>query len=137
MQYKLNEIAPTKIGLVLNRKKASLQSNIKRNYNVVSLKSFNDNGVYKHPTQEDIEEFVADSVLKEDYIVTKGDILVRLRTPNFAVCIDEDYQDLVVSSLMAIIRVKNEMILPQYLTFYLNSDFVKKQLSIDATSAAL
>ena len=97
MKLKLSELAATKSGLVLSRKKASLQSKIKRDYNVVSLKSFNENGMYDH-TQ--LENFIANDVLKDDYLARKGDILIRLRGPNFAVYIDKDYDGLIVSSLM-------------------------------------
>lgn len=134
MKLKLSELAATKSGLVLNRKKASLQSNIKKNYNVVSLKSFCSNGIYDH---SHVENFIADDVLKIDNLVKKGDILIRLREPNFAVFIDEEYEDLVLSSLMAVIRTNTEKILPQYLAFYLNSDFVKSQLLQDATTGAI
>lgn len=134
MKLKLSELAATKSGLVLNRKKASLQSNIKKNYNVVSLKSFKENGVYDH---SHVESFIADDVLKVDNLVKKGDILIRLREPNFAVYIDDEYEDLVISSLMAVVRTSSEKVLPQYLAFYLNSDFVKSQLFQDATIGAI
>lgn len=131
---KLNEIAATKSGLVLNRKKATLQSNIKRNYSVVSLKSFNSNGVYNHL---EAEEFIAEEELKDEYIAKKGDILIRLREPNYAVYINEDYEDLLVSSLIVKLRVNNEKVLPEYLTQYINSDFGQKQFFQESTIGAL
>ena len=134
MKIKLSELAATKSGLVLSRKKASLQSKIKRNYNVVSLKSFNENGIYNH---SHVESFVADDVLKDDYLVKKGDILIRLREPNFAIYIDKDYDDLVVSSLMVLVSIDTEKISPQYLAYYLNSDFSQSQLLQDATIGAI
>lgn len=134
MKLKLSELAATKSGLVLNRKKASLQSNIKKNYNVVSLKSFKENGLYDH---SHVESFIADDVLKVDNLAKKGDILIRLREPNIAVYIDNNYEDLVISSLMAVIRTNTEEILPQYLAFYLNSDFIRSQLLQDVTLGAI
>lgn len=131
---KLNDVAATKSGLVLNRKKASLQSNIKRNYSVVSLKSFNSNGIYDH---NESEEFIAEEELKDDYIAKKGDVLVRLREPINAIYIDKDYEDLIISSLMAVIRVDETKVLPQYLTYYINSDFGQRQLLLDVTQTII
>ena len=131
---KLNEVAATKSGLVLNRKKASLQSNIKRNYSVVSLKSFNPNGIYDY---NESEIFIAEEELKEDYIARKGDVLVRLREPINAIYIDENYEDLIISSLMAVIRVDENKVSPQYLTYYINSDIAQKQLLQDVTQTAV
>lgn len=131
---KLNDVAATKSGLVLNRKKASLQSNIKRDYNVVSLKSFNSNGIYNH---NESEEFIAEEELKDDYIAKKGDVLVRLREPISAIYIDKEYEDLIISSLMAVIRVDETKVLPQYLTYYINSDFAQKQLLQDVTQSII
>ena len=131
---KLNEVAATKSGLVLNRKKASLQSNIKRNYSVVSLKSFNPNGIYDY---NESEIFIAEEELKEDYIARKGDVLVRLKEPINAIYIDENYEDLIISSLMAVIRVDENKVSPQYLTYYINSDIAQKQLLQDVTQTAV
>lgn len=131
---KLNDVAATKSGLVLNRKKASLQSNIKRDYNVVSLKSFNSNGIYNH---NESEEFIAEEELKDDYIAKKGDVLVRLREPISAIYIDKEYEDLIISSLMVVIRVDETKVLPQYLTYYINSDFAQKQLLQDVTQSII
>lgn len=134
MKFKLNQLAGTKTGLVLNRKKASLQSNYKRDYNVVSLKSFSDSGVY---LPNYAEEFIANEDIKEDFIVKKGDILLRLREPNFAVYIEKDYDDLIISSLVAVVRVNSDYILPEYLAYYLNSNPVKMQLLQDITTTAI
>lgn len=131
---KLNEVAATKSGLVLNRKKASLQSNIKRKYSVVSLKSFNSNGIYDY---NESEIFIAEEELKEDYIARKGDVLVRLREPINAIYIDKNYEDLIISSLMAVIRVDENKISPQYLTHYINSDVAQKQFLQDVTQTAV
>lgn len=134
MQFKLKQLAGTKTGLVLNRKKASLQSDFQKKYNVVSLKSFNSNGIYDHSYKD---EFIASEEIKEDFHTRKGDILLRLREPNFAVYIEEDYEDLIFSSLSIVVRIEDERILPEYLTYYLNSNFVISQLKQEITTTAI
>lgn len=134
MRTKLNHLTAIKTGLVLSRKKASQQSEFKKDYNVISLKSFNENGYYDHSF---VEEFVADEEIKEENLLQKGDILVRLREPNIAVYIDKDYEDTIISSLVAVIRIKSNNINPLFLTNYLNSSLTKKQLYSQGTAVAM
>lgn len=125
MKIKMNHLTAIKTGLVLSRKKASQQSEFKKDYNVISLKSFNENGYYDHSF---VENFTANEEIKEENLLQKGDILIRLREPNIAVYIDKDYKDTIISSLAAIVRTKSENINPLYLVSYLNSSYIKKQL---------
>ena len=134
MKINLNQLATIRTGLVLSRHKASLQSEFKTAYNVISLKSFNDNGIYDHTY---IDSFESDGNIKEENIIKKGDILFRLREPNIAIYIDKDYEDLIVSSLAIIIRIIDNKINPIYLTHYLNSSMVKKQLFKDITIGSI
>lgn len=134
MRTKLNHLTAIKTGLVLSRKKASQQSEFKKDYNVISLKSFNENGYYDHSF---VEEFVADEEIKEENLLQKGDILVRLREPNVAVYIDRDYEDTIISSLAAVIRIKSNNVNPLFLTNYLNSSLTKKQLYSQGTAVAM
>ena len=134
MKVKLLELATIKTGLVLSRHKASLLLESKKSYNVVSLKSFNDNGIYEHLY---IDIFESDGNIKDENIIRKGDILFRLREPNNAIYIDKDYKDTICSSLAIIIRVVNDDINPIYLTHYLNSAMVKKQLFKDITVGSI
>lgn len=134
MKTKLNHLTAIKTGLVLSRKKASQQSEFKKDYNVISLKSFNENGYYDHSF---VEEFSASEEIKEENLLQKGDILVRLREPNIAVYIDRDYKDTIISSLAAVIRIKSNNVNPLFLTNYLNSSFTKKQLHSQGTLIAM
>jgi restriction endonuclease S subunit len=134
MRTKLNHLTAIKTGLVLSRKKASQQSEFKKDYNVISLKSFNENGYYDHSF---VEEFVADEEIKEENLLQKGDILVRLREPNIAVYIDRDYEDTIISSLAAVIRIKSNNVHPLFLTNYLNSSLTRKQLYSQGTAVAM
>ena len=134
MKIDLNQLATIRTGLVLSRHKVSLQALLKKNYNLISLKSFNDNGIYDHTY---IDSYESDGNVKEENIIKKGDILFRLREPNIAIYIDKDYEDVIVSSLAIIIRIMDNKINPIYLTHYLNSSMVKKQLFKDITIGSI
>ena len=126
MKIKLNDIAEIKTGLVLNRKKADMSKDQKLYYSVVSLKSFNVDANYDNTFAD---EFISNEQIKEDYQVKQGDILLRLREPNLAVYIDKKYENLIFSSLMVRVKIKDNRFDPQFIAHYLNSNIVKKQLS--------
>ena len=130
----MNHLTTIKTGLVLSRKKASQQSEFKKDYNVISLKSFSENGYYDHSFAE---KFTANEEIKEENILQKGDILIRLREPNIAVYIDEDYTDTIISSLAAIIRTKKSDVNPQFLVNYLNSSYIKRQLYSQGSAVSM
>lgn len=134
MKIKMNHLTTIKTGLVLSRKKASQQSEFKKDYNVISLKSFSENGYYDHSFAEN---FSANEEIKEENLLQKGDILIRLREPNIAVYIDEDYTDTIISSLAAIIRTKKSDVNPLFLVNYLNSSYIKKQLYSQGSAVSM
>lgn len=134
MKKKLNQLTTNKTGLVISRKKTSLLSRIKKDYNVISLKSFNESGIYDHSFAENFE---ANEEIKDEYLLHKGDILIRLRKPNIAVYIDKDYENTIVSSLATILKVTDNQINPLYLVHYLNSSMVKRQLHKEVTASAI
>lgn len=134
MQTHLNHITSIKTGLVMSRKKASQQSEFKKDYNVISLKSFHDNGYYDHTF---VDNFIANEEIKEENLLQKGDILVRLREPNIAVYIDKNYNNTIISSMAAVIRTNTKEINPQFLVNYLNSSFVQKQIYSQGSTVSM
>jgi len=130
----MNHLTTIKTGLVLSRKKASQQSEFKKDYNVISLKSFSENGYYDHSFAE---KFTANEKIKKENLLQKGDILIRLREPNIAVYIDEDYSDTIISSLAAIIRTKKNDVNPLFLVNYLNSSYIKRQLYSQGSAVSM
>lgn len=126
MKIKLSDIAEIKTGLSTNRKKADISIESKFYYTVVSLKSFSEDAIYDNIFAD---EFISNEELKDDYLVKKGDILLRLREPNFAVYIDKEYEKLIFSSLIVRIKLQDTRFDPHYIAHYLNSNIVKKQLS--------
>ncbi len=134
MKIKLNDIAEIKTGLVLNRKKADMSKDQKLYYSVVSLKSFNEDANYDNTFAD---EFISNEQIKEDYQVKQGDILLRLREPNLAVYIDKKYENLIFSSLMVRVKIKDNRFDPQFIAHYLNSNTVKKALSSELSGTTI
>ena len=131
---KLNEKAEIKTGLVLSRKKAEAHSPSEHSYKIVSLKSFAEDAIYDDAFAD---EFISSEQINEEYKVSHGDILLRLREPNFAVYIDKEYSDLIYTSLMVRIRVKSDKFDPHFVAHYLNSSAVKKALAPDISGTAI
>lgn len=134
MELKLNDTADIKTGLVLNRKKANMSEISKFYYDVVSLKSFNENGIYEHIFAD---KFISNEQIKEDYLVKQGDILLRLREPNFAIYIDKEYKNLIYSSLVVRIKLYDNRLDANFLTYYLNSNIVKKALHCEVSGTTI
>ena len=131
---KIGYISEIKTGLVLNRKKADKNIDEKFCYKVVSLKSFAENAIYDNSFAD---EFISNEQINEEYKVSQGDILLRLREPNFAVYIDKEYSDLVYTSLMVRIRVSSDKFDPHFVAHYLNSSTVKRALAPDVSGTAI
>lgn len=129
----LKEIADIRTGIVTSRKKNELDMNPFK-YKQITLKSFHESGEF-------LSEFCDEIDLKEkvekEFMTQKGDILVRLREPNIAICITKE-EEILIPSLFAIVRIKKGIeILPEYLTMILNSDYVKKQYEKDLAGTAI
>ena len=130
---KISDISEIKTGLVLIRKKADKNVDEKFRYKVVSLKSFNENALFDDTFAD---EFISSEKISDEYKVSRGDVLLRLREPNFAVYIDKDYDDLIYTSLMVRIRVKSDKFNPHFVAHYLNSSAVKRALAPDVSGTA-
>ena len=131
---KISDISDIKTGLVLIRKKADKNVDEKFRYKVVSLKSFNENTLFDDSFAD---EFISNEQINDEYKVSRGDVLLRLREPNFAVYIDKDYDDLIYTSLMVRIRVKSDKFDPCFVAHYLNSSTVKRALAPDVSGTTI
>lgn len=131
---KLGHIALIKMGLVLTRKKATIKYEVKNTYNLITLKNIKDNGAFN---KEPFETFESNEELEEGYFTVEGDILVRLSHPYTAVHIDKGKAGLLVPSSFAIIKLRTADYIPEYVTWYLNSDQVKKELIKSQTGTAM
>ena len=131
---KISDISDIKTGLVLIRKKADKNVDEKFSYKVVSLKSFNENTLFDSSFAD---EFISSEKISDEYKVSRGDVLLRLREPNFAVYIDKDYDDLIYTSLMVRIRVKSAKFDPHFVAHYINSSAVKRALAPDVSGTTI
>ncbi|WP_138091003.1 restriction endonuclease subunit S [Halalkalibacterium halodurans] len=121
----LEHIAEIKTGIVLTRKKADVDLNVKAKYRLLTLKNINDDGTFNN---EEFELFESNDILSPHYFTEEGDVIIRLSHPNTAIYIDESHSGLLVPSYFAIIKVDKIRCLPAYLAWYLNTEAVKKEL---------
>lgn len=131
---KLGKIAEIKTGLVLTRKKAKIIYEIEEEYRLITLKNIEYDGVFN---EEPFEIFQSNDVLDNQYFTQEGDILIRLTHPNTVVYINKEQSNLLVPSYFAIIKLKTNDFIPQYITWYLNSEKVKKELIRSQTGTVI
>ncbi len=122
---KLGEIADIRTGLVLTRKKATIKYEIQNTYKLITLKNIDDNGVFN---EEPFEIFESNDELSKEYFTQEGDILIKLSAHFTTICIDQETAGLLVPSYFSIIRLKTQKYIPEYISWYLNSDKVKREL---------
>lgn len=121
---RVNSIAKISSGLVIARKKAVIISQAIKEYRQLNLRAIHKKG---YILLEELEVLPAKEQIDSDYITHEGDIVVRLTDPFTAVYITQEYEGIVVSSNFCIIRDVGKVDMG-FLSFYLNSDAVKKQL---------
>lgn len=121
----LGEIARIKVGLVVSRKKAVVDLEVKAEYPLISLKNIQADGTF---TDEPIEIFKSKEVLDAEFFTREGNILVRLSHPNTAVLIDKEQEGLLIPSYFANVEIIDTNVLPGYVAWYLNTDKVKGEL---------
>jgi restriction endonuclease S subunit len=121
----LGNIARIKMGLVLSRKKAEVDLEVKAVYPFISLKNIQVDGMF---TEDPIEMFKSKEVIDEEFFTREGNILVRLSHPNTAVFIEKEQEGLLIPSYFAIIEIHDESVMPGYVAWYLNTEKVKGEL---------
>jgi restriction endonuclease S subunit len=131
---KIGKLADIRTGLVLARKKADkLDTNIKI-YKLLTLKSFDADGFINTTA---LDDFITNQYISSEYITQEGDIIIRLSQPNTAVYIDSDLAGFIIPSLFAIVRLKNERLNQQYLTWLLNSQYIKREMQKSLIGSAI
>ena len=128
----LNSIASVRTGLILSRKEAKTAESCCE-YRQLNLKAIDDNG------RIDLGEtvpFYTSEELSDNYLTRIGDIIVKTTEPYTAVYITEEYTDLVIPSHFVLIRdINEEVVLPQYISWYLNTDRIKKMFRMSSTGS--
>lgn len=122
-RIKLGNISLITTGLVLSRKQAMNDNDVVKDYQMLTLKSFEQDGWINI---NELEMFRSNEELDEKYLTQLGDVIVRLSNPNTAVTISESDVGLVIPSLFAIIRLDSKDIFPEYLSIVMNSEVMKK-----------
>lgn len=113
MIVKISDIADAQGGLVLSRKEARNPTADSHQYRRLTLRALGDNG-YINPTE--LEDFYAAESLDNALFTTSGSIAVRLAFPLYPVLINEECQNLLVPSQIAVLKVKDcKVVLPAYL----------------------
>ena len=122
---KLSEFANLQSGLVLNRKEARSTEKTVKTYKRLNLRSLDTHGVINHCELDDYQskEFLDDAVLTQP-----DDIVVKLFAPLSPVLITTIDAGLVIPSQLAVIRIHNKTVLPQYLRYWLSTPEVSDAL---------
>lgn len=117
----LGDIAEIRAGMVITRKKAMIKNEVKATYNMYTIKNIDS-------LTEPYEQFQSNDVLSPQYFTEEGDILFRLNYPYSAVYIDESRARLLIPSSFAVMKIHVDFFVPEYVAWYLNTAFVKKEL---------
>lgn len=134
MTARVGDFATVRTGLVVARKKARLDSLESMRYEQISLRCF-DSSILLDKTQTD--DFVSAETINDKYLTQEGDVAVRLRSPSTAVHIDKEDEGLLITSLLAVIRVDDFALDSQYLAYYINSNFSQKLLQREIKGTAI
>lgn len=129
MKLKLNKICDLRLGCYLSRfrdDKFLKDKEKKYKYNVLTLKSIQN----EYQISKELYDIIdVEKEIKDEFVAKKGDTIVRLRNPIKAIDITEKEEGIIIQSLFSIVRVKDKSkVLPEYITIYLNSKEVEKQL---------
>lgn len=131
-KMRLGDVAAVRSGLVLARKQARGQA--EHRYPLLNLRAIKADGIIG---MGELEVFDAVESLKPEYLTHAGDIIIRLSTPYTAVLIDEETENMVISSSFAIVRANQQYVLPEYLLWLLNTAKVRQQIYENTTGNML
>ena len=130
---KLINMSEVQTGLVLVRKKADADDKNTHKYGMLTLKSFEPQGWLNNGK---LDMFISKEKLESKYLTSKGDVIIRLTTPYTAICMSDKQEGLVIPSNFAILRLKEQKFIPEFIALFLNSEIIEKEffkLSISTT----
>ena len=131
---KLINMSEVQTGLVLVRKKADASDKDANKYNVLTLKSFEPRGWLN---ERELNVFLSKEKLENKYLTKKGDIIIRLTTPYTAICMNDKQEGLVIPSNFAIIRLKEQKFIPEFVALFLNSEITGKKFLKSSISTTI
>lgn len=134
MIAKISELADVQGGMVLSRKEAKTPDNAACRYQRLTLRSFDENG---HIDKNELEIFHACESLENALFTQEGDVVIRLFSPMYPVHIETGYENILVPSQFAVLRVKDPAeIMPEYLRLCLAQKSVQERiLSLESGTA--
>ena len=131
---KLINMSEVQTGLVLVRKRADAKEKGTHNYRMLTLKSFEPRGWVN---EGELDVFFSKEKLENKYLTNKGDIIIRLTTPYTAICINDKQEGLVIPSNFAIIRLKEQIYIPEFVALFLNSELIEKKFFKSSISTTI
>ena len=130
----LINISEMQTGLVLVRKRGDAKEKDTHKYRMLNLKSFDPQGWIN---ENEIDVFFSKEKLENKYLTNKEDIIIRLTAPYTAICINDKQEGLVIPSNFAIIRLKGQNYIPEFVALFLNSEVIEKQFFKSSISATI
>ena len=101
----------------MSRKEAKTQEESYCSYKRLTLRAFDRTGSIH---VSDLEDFYACESLDNALFTSKGDVVVRLLSPMYPVYVENNYENILLPSQFAVLRVKDrEVIMPEYLRLWL------------------
>src|SRR5690625_1359370 len=97
--------------MILSRKRARNNLEIKKHYKVLSLNNIEPHGYFN---EAELEKFPSNEILPKHYFTQVGDILIRLNEPYTAVCIQEHQTCVLILSYFVSIDLTNKKYLLEY-----------------------
>ncbi|MCX9014852.1 MAG: hypothetical protein OIN89_08685 [Candidatus Methanoperedens sp.] len=130
----LTNISEVQTGLVLVRKRADANDKDTHKYRLLTLKSFEPQGLLN---ERELDVFFSKEKLDKKYLTNKGDIIIRLTTPYTAICINDKQEGFVIPSNFAIIRLKEQTYIPEFVALFLNSEIIEKKFFKSSISTTI
>ncbi|MFC4558377.1 restriction endonuclease subunit S [Virgibacillus kekensis] len=121
----LEEIASINPGLVLSRKRADETDNNIFTYTMLSLTDIDPSGYIKAGV---FEEYKSKENIKQSFLTKKDDVIMRLTYPYTTLLIDSTFEDLIIPSSFAVIRIIDREFKPSYVAWFLNQSSIKQYI---------
>ena len=126
MITKISDLADVQGGMVLSRKEAKNQEEDSFEYSRLTLRAFDANG---NINRSELEIFHACESLENALFTKVGDVVIRLVSPMYPASIEPSYENILVPSQFAILRVKGcAGVIPEYLRLCLAQKSVQERI---------
>lgn len=134
MIAKISDLADVQGGMVLSRKEAKNQKESAFEYSRLTLRAFDKNG---NINRSELEIFHTCENLENALFTEVGDVVIRLVSPMYPAYIELGFENILVPSQFAILRVKDcARVMPEYLRLCLTQKSVEERiLSLESGTA--